>query len=84
MHFAKKHVIEKDVITRDDGTNLRVKGERPKLTPDAIPTIFPGQPKYSTNQPSTSRGGVLRRESVLENIDQQIMDEFMRNDLIAV
>ena len=25
VHFAKKHVIEEDVITRDDGTILRVK-----------------------------------------------------------
>ena len=77
--LRKKNIIEEAVITRDDGTILKVKRDRPKLIPDAIPTIFSRQPKYLTNPPSTSRGGVLRSESVLENRDQKMMDEFMKN-----
>ena len=84
VHFAKKHVIEEDVITRDDGTILRVKRDRPKLIPDAIPTTFSGQPKYLTNPPSTFRGGVLWRESVFVNRDQKIMDEFMKTILSQI
>ncbi|XP_055352103.1 uncharacterized protein LOC129598299 [Paramacrobiotus metropolitanus] len=41
QHFEARYIIRTDILRKPDGTTLEYKRERPKLTKDAIPTIFP-------------------------------------------
>ena len=82
-HFSTEHVIDEDVVTRSDGTILREKRVRPKLTHEAVPTIFPGQPSYLSNPPSAKREGVERRERMCEIRDRKSLEDFMARDRIA-
>lgn len=39
-HFGEQFIVREDVLTRDDGSVLRAKRKRPKLTPDAVPSLL--------------------------------------------
>ncbi|KAF2884902.1 hypothetical protein ILUMI_21273 [Ignelater luminosus] len=43
-HFEEKFIVREDKATRPDGTILTIKRKIPKLTVDAVPTIFDQNP----------------------------------------
>ncbi|KAF8789420.1 hypothetical protein HNY73_007358 [Argiope bruennichi] len=45
-HFSSKFIIKEDRVIRDDGSELVVQRQIPKLSHDAYPSIFPNQPSY--------------------------------------
>lgn len=45
-HFSERFIIREDVMTKPDGTILRVARDQLKLSLDAFPTIFENQPSY--------------------------------------
>lgn len=90
-HFSEEFIIREDVITRPDGTILRVAREKVKLLEDAYPTTFENQPSYlSTTLPTKRKTPSVRNsemkvrklneEEVLEKADEIIkFDELSKN-----
>ncbi|GFO30720.1 THAP domain-containing protein 11 [Plakobranchus ocellatus] len=54
-HFDENFIIRIDKAVRPDGTILSVKRDRPKLTADAFPSIFPMCPSYLSSSVATKR-----------------------------
>ncbi|KAG8174942.1 hypothetical protein JTE90_001714 [Oedothorax gibbosus] len=72
-HFDERFIQREDKVRRDDGTWLCVPKSKPKLTTDAIPTIFENQPCYMTT-PAPSK-----RKTPAERLAEQSLrfeDEF--------
>ncbi|KAG8175061.1 hypothetical protein JTE90_019203 [Oedothorax gibbosus] len=72
-HFDERFIQREDKVRRDDGTWLCVPKSKPKLTTDAIPTIFENQPSYMTT-PAPSK-----RKTPAERLAEQSLrfeDEF--------
>ncbi|GBO21960.1 hypothetical protein AVEN_26363-1 [Araneus ventricosus] len=77
-HFSSQFIIKKDSVVRDDSSELVVPRKFPKLANDAYPSIFPNQPSYLSNEPSTSRKSPSERKLR----DEQKFQEQCTNDTI--
>jgi hypothetical protein len=82
-HFAEEYIIKETVIKLPDGTIVKEKNNRPKLTLNAIPSIFPTLPSYCTSIPPRKRTSVEKRESVRENERKSLHELFREEDHIA-
>lgn len=83
LHFREEDIIREDVIKRADGSEIREPRKIPKLTVDAVPCNFPGQPSYMSTQLPKKREGVEKRQEDLKIRDKELLDNFMKNDRIT-
>ena len=82
-HFSEDHIIRVDTAKRPDGTILTIPRTKPKLTNDALPTIFAGQPSYmSQPTPMKRKSPEDRREQILQN-DELNFQVWCQQDKIA-
>lgn len=81
-HFAECHIIRTDSMKRDDGSILEVPRQVPKLSSDAVPTIFPNQPFYMTVKVPLKRKHPDERRLDLEARDEAYFEDFCRKDVI--
>lgn len=66
-HFSESDIIRIDSVKRPDGSILTLPRKYPKLTSNALPTIFPGQPSYlSQPTPAKRKSPEERREEILQ------------------
>lgn len=71
-----KHFRETDIIRREDSRKLQLKS-------DAVPSVFPGQPKYFTVAVSTSsRSNPEERRADYEADFNKKYDEWLNEDII--
>lgn len=81
-HFQEQEVIHEEVFTRADGSSVTLPRKKPKLKEGAVPTIFPGQPSYMTSHQPEERQGVARREANLRTRDDEVISNFLEQDII--
>ena len=83
-HFSDQFIIKTDSVTRSDGTVLSVERTRPKLTPDAYPSIFtnPSCPSYLTAEPPVKRRKPDQRREELQKRDENAFSEWLETDKI--
>ena len=74
-HFAAEFVVREDVVTRADGSELRMRRERPKLAKDAYPSIFPNTPSYLSTEPPRKRRAPEERRFELSLRDKEDFDK---------
>ena len=80
-HFPEHHIVRFDQVTSNGVVSLK-KRYRAKLTPEAVPSIFHGQPKYISKPAPAEREGVLRRELSLAIHNEEIVEKFLDDDRI--
>ncbi|KAJ4448807.1 hypothetical protein ANN_00198 [Periplaneta americana] len=77
-HFSERFIIREHKATRNDGTILIVPRGRPKLTDDAYPSVFEGQPSHLTTFPGPKRKASNGRRKVA--LDRVVMDVIKTNE----
>ena len=60
-HFLPEFIIRVDTATRADGSVLVVPRNRPKLTSDAYPCVFPNELSYLSSEPPNKRNSPAER-----------------------
>ena len=82
-HFSEEHIIRYNFATKDDGTVLKLLRERPKLSDDAYPSIFPNCPGYLTEEPLPKRLKTPEdRRKQLDVREEERIQEFLEADVI--
>lgn len=82
-HFSEQFIIRIDTVRRDDGTILSVPRGHPKLTADAVPTLFPNTPSYLSSEPPKKRKAPDERRADMSFRDEQSFQSWMENDSIG-
>ena len=82
-HFAPHFIIRVDTATRPDGSILTVPRKKPKLAPDAYPTIFPNTPSYLSSERSRKRKAPEERRLEMSVRDEQQFEQWMSEDQIS-
>ena len=77
------YVVTVDQATRADGSILCVPRTVPKLTDDAVPTIFNNFPKYLSSQPAKKRKTPDVRQAELYLRDHQVLQNWHQLDEIT-
>ena len=80
-HFADSLIIREDTLTRPDGTVITAT-RKPTLTKNAVPHIFPCQPKYLTTSLPPVRTTPEERQSRLEARDEAAFKKWQERDSI--
>ena len=92
VHFEERFVVREDRAVRKDGTVITSKRDKPKLTKDAYPTLFPALfavldvkgsnvdvPKYASKISSMTRSGPAERKLRNDIKDRQLEGEKTRH-----
>lgn len=82
IHFAENHIIRVDKFVSSTGENeLIVPRKKLKLTDDAYPSIFPGQPSYLSESITFKETSEVKRQKLESRYDLQL-NNFLEADLI--
>ncbi|XP_018904570.2 uncharacterized protein [Bemisia tabaci] len=68
IHFHPQFVVTHDEFKSKEGSIIRVERQRPKLTDDAYPSIFPNQPIYRSTVPAKRRKDPAEREQDMAQV----------------
>jgi len=82
-HFSEQFIIRVDIVTRDDGSVLSVPRQRPKLTADAYPSLFPNTPSYLSSEPARKRRTPEDRLLDQSVCDDQQFQQWLADDNIC-
>jgi hypothetical protein len=82
-HFSEEFIVRFDSATRTDGSILTVKRDRPKLSNDAYPSIFPNCPAYLSSEPAPKRRKPEERQQALQERDEKTFSEWMKADRLS-
>ena len=81
-HFLEPQIIRNDVIKNKDGTTTTKPRYHLKLTPDAVPSIFPKQPKKLSKKAIAMREANKRRSLARAQHAQARREKLLRDDYI--
>ena len=75
--------MREDSVKRLDGSILTVQRSRPKLTPDAYPSLFENCPAYLSLEPPAKRTDPEQRRANIDMRSNQLFDNWMESDRIS-
>jgi hypothetical protein len=81
--ICRRHFEDQFVITEDFVGGMCVKRDRPKLTEDAYPSIFPNVPDYLSTPVPPKRTNSSDRRQLQERREEQSFTEWMESDEIC-
>ena len=82
-HFSPHFIMREDSVKRPDGSILTVQRSRPKLTPDAYPSLFENCPAYLSSEPPAKRTDPEQRRANIDMRSNQLFDNWMESDRIS-
>ena len=81
--FGSDSIVTVVQATHADGSILCVPRTMPKLTDDAIPTIFNNLPTYLSSQPAKRRKTPDERQAEKDHHDHQVLQNWHQLDAIT-
>ncbi|GFO47737.1 THAP domain containing protein [Plakobranchus ocellatus] len=76
-HFREKFIVRTSSATRPDGSILTVPRAIPKLSDDALPSIFPNLPSHTTHEPPTKGELPVERMTYQNSADRDFTERLV-------
>ncbi|KAF0706493.1 THAP-type domain-containing protein, partial [Aphis craccivora] len=83
LHFDPDSIIKYDEFKLSDGVIEKIQRTTPILKSEAIPTIFPGLPKYLTKSLAKRPAPKLRSQNSEKNEKKTINNDTPPKDLVV-
>lgn len=81
-HFSDSDIIRFDNYLKEDGSLQQILLRRPRLKETAVPSIFPNLPYYLSVKNIQKRSDPEKRRVNLVKAHTNLVDNFLKNDLI--